>query len=151
MFLIREICSLCEGKGFIRVGGLKTYMSRILVVAAKNGALKEFTDFLKLQKGLEVLEAASAEEALTILDRQVVQTVVVDETLADASGLAFVRQVTKIQPLINCALVSALSAEDFHEATEGLGLFMQLPVAADCAAAEKMLQILDKIEVLLAS
>lgn len=78
-----------------------------------------------------------------------VDTVIVDEQLADGDGISFVRQLTKVNPLINCALISSLSLADFHEATEGLGVFMHLPVDPGAEHAEKMVQLLESIETLM--
>ena len=126
-------------------------MSRILIVAAQPATFADFAACLEKKDGVEVLFAVSGEEALAIAGAKTVNTLVADATLADGPGLTFVRKFTKVQPLANCALVSSLSPDDFHEATEGLGVFLQLPSAPGAADAENMLQILKKIEVLLAS
>ena len=126
-------------------------MSRILIVAAQPATFADFAACLEKKYGVEVLYAVSGEEALAIAGAKTVNTLVVDATLADGPGLTFVQKVTKVKPLANCALVSSLSPEDFHEATEGLGVFLQLPSVPGVVDAENMLQILKKIEVLLAS
>lgn len=54
---------------------------------------------------------------------------VVDETLPDMSGLETVRKLMTTNALLNTALVSVLSPEDFHEFSEGLGVLVQLPVS----------------------
>jgi DNA-binding NarL/FixJ family response regulator len=126
-------------------------MSRILIVAAQPATFADFAACLEKKDGVEVLRAVSGAEAMAIVAVKPVNTIVVDATLADGPGLTFVQKFTKVQPLTNCALVSSLSPEDFHEATEGLGVFLQLPSAPGAADAENMLQILKKIEVLLAS
>ncbi len=122
---------------------------RILIVATKPTDLADFTAFLLKSAGIEVYRSVSGEEALKVIGRETINTVVVGEMPADGAALSFVRQVTKLQPLINCAMVSSLAPEDFHEATEGLGIFMQLPVAAGAKEAELMLQMLETIEVLM--
>jgi hypothetical protein len=43
------------------------------------------------------------------------------------NGLEAVRELMKTNALLNTALVSGLSPEDFHEASEGLGVLVQLP------------------------
>jgi len=42
--------------------------------------------------------------------------------------------------MITCASVSSLSPEDFHEASEGLGLMAQLPIQPGKEHAEELLQ-----------
>ena len=76
---------------------------------------------------------------------------IVDEQLDDMSGFAFVNQAVKVNPLVNTALVSALAADEFHEATEGLGILMQLPIQPRRKDAEALLAVLEKIGVLLQS
>lgn len=124
-------------------------MLRILIVAEKPTFLVDFAAFLLKSNGTEVYRSVSGEEAFKVIGRETINAVVVDALPDEGASLSFVRQVTKLQPLINCAMVSSLAQEDFHEATEGLGIFMQLPVAAGAKEAELMLQMLETIEVLM--
>ena len=124
-------------------------MLRILIVSKNLLALQDLSTFLTNDSDTEVLRAVSGQEALAIIGRESVDAVVVDEILADGLALPFVRAVTKLQPLINCAMVSPLAQEDFHEATEGLGIFMHLPVEAGAKEAEMMLKMIKTIEVLM--
>ncbi|EKD38028.1 MAG: response regulator receiver protein [uncultured bacterium] len=124
-------------------------MSRILLVGGNPASLTEFAGFLLRKNGIRVSRTSSGEEALAIIGSEKVDTVIVEEKLADGDGMSFVRQLTKVNPLINCALISPLSLADFHEATEGLGVFMHLPVDPGAEHAEKMLQLLESIETLM--
>lgn len=54
---------------------------------------------------------------------------VIDESLPDMAGVELAREVLQKNALINTALVSELSPEDFHEFSEGLGVLLQLPLA----------------------
>jgi DNA-binding response OmpR family regulator len=123
-------------------------MARILIVANPSNLIA-FQAFLVQDSGVEVLRASTGREALEILGGKSVSTVVVDEVLPDWSAQSFVRKLTSLQPLINCAMVSSLTPEDFHEATEGLGIFMQLPVDPGAADAGIMLRMLETIKELL--
>jgi hypothetical protein len=57
-----------------------------------------------------------------------VDLLVADEFLADMTGLDLIKMVVSKRPMVSCAVVSSLSPADFHEAGEGLGILMQLPV-----------------------
>jgi hypothetical protein len=46
-------------------------------------------------------------------------------------------------------MISPLDPKEFHEVTEGLGVFMQLPVSPGAGEAAKMLQLLQSINALL--
>ncbi|KJS02416.1 MAG: hypothetical protein VR65_05730 [Desulfobulbaceae bacterium BRH_c16a] len=111
--------------------------------------MSDFDWFLSRKDDITLSRAASGQEALAIIGRENVDTAVVDEKLADGDGLLFVRELMKVNPLINCALISSLSPADFHEATEGLGVFMQLPANPGAEQAEKMLQLIESIEALM--
>jgi two-component SAPR family response regulator len=54
--------------------------------------------------------------------------IVADEVLGDMTGLEFIRGAVSQNPMVNCAAISSLPPEDYHEASEGLGIMMQLPV-----------------------
>jgi len=71
---------------------------------------------------------------------------VTDEDLGDMKGLQLAERPLKINPMINCAIVSPLSAEAFHEASEGLGIVAQLPVKPGKKQAEELLNKLKKLK-----
>ena len=85
------------------------------------------------------------------LKTQAIDLVVIDEQLDDMTGIEFVKQVVKVNPLVNTVVVSGLSAEDFHEATEGLGVLLQLPWQPQAGDAERLLAVLAKIAGLMPS
>lgn len=124
-------------------------MRGILIVSAQPQRFAEFSEYLKNTGKFGILQATSAQEAFAVLGTKTMTAVVLDSSLADDSGLACAGQLAKRYPLVNCALVSPLPPEEFHEATEGLGLFMQLPQAVSAAEAEKMVKILQSIDLLL--
>jgi len=87
----------------------------------------------------------SGDKALFILDAKKFDLVVIDEKLSDMTGLDFAKKLIAVNPLINCALVSSLSPEDFHNASEGLGIVMQLPPLPNKEDTEKLLEHLSRI------
>jgi DNA-binding NtrC family response regulator len=124
-------------------------MLSILLVGKNPEALASLADQLSQRDGIAVSRAISGKEAWDVLGKNSVDVVVTDEKLADGGALPFIKDLTKQQPLINCAMVSSLSPEGFHEATEGLGVFMQLPVDPGAEEAVKMMQLLESISALL--
>ena len=93
--------------------------------------------------------AATGAAGLSLLKGKKIDLVIVDEQLGDMSGIAFVEQLVKIYPLVNTAIVNVLTDEEFHEATEGLGVLMQLPAPPQGKDALALLAILEKIGVLM--
>lgn len=114
-----------------------------ILLAGEQG-FQEFEKALA-EKEVQVTSCVSGDETLALLRKKSYAVVVVDSKLADGDGLSFVQQVARDFPLVNCALVSDLGHNDFHEATEGLGLFMQLPPQPGSGEARKMLTLLEKI------
>ncbi len=104
---------------------------------------------LQRQSPIELVPAVTGAEGLLSLKDKRIDLVIVDDQLDDMSGIAFVKQLVKINPLVNAAIVGTLADEDFHEATEGLGVLMQLPAEPREKDAEALLGILEKIGVLL--
>jgi DNA-binding response OmpR family regulator len=118
-------------------------------------AAKDFSRFSSLvaklgrEQNIELVPAATGAAGLVALKGNRIDVVIVDEQLDDMSGIAFINQAVKVNPLVNTALVSALAAGDFHEATEGLGVLMQLPSHPREKDAEELLATLAKIGALM--
>jgi len=125
-------------------------MIGVLLVSGNPGSLGVFAELLSQIDGITVIRAASTEDAWQSLGNCRVDVVVADEQLVDGSALPFVKELISRYPLINCAMVSNLSTEDFHEMTEGLGVFMQLPKSPGAGEALKMVRLLASIDALLA-
>jgi DNA-binding NtrC family response regulator len=122
----------------------------IVLVTGTPEAMTDLFRALQRYQAITVGNAATPQHALAAIQAGTVDVLVVDETVGETSGLQFVREVVSRYPLINCALVSSLPADDFHEATEGLGIFLQVPVQPGTETAEKLVVVLDKIYGLLA-
>ena len=126
-------------------------MIKVLLVTGDARGLAQFEAALKDKQRVVVKQVASAAEATEVLESGWASVVVFAAELADGPALPAVKGVMKRFPLVNCAMVSPLPAAEFHEATEGLGLFMQLPVDPGAAEAAEMVALLDKITALLDS
>ena len=124
-------------------------MSRILIVGGDPTIMGDFVRALSQGKNNRVSWTYSGREALAIIDREKIETVVVDENLVNGDGIDLVGEMMKAYPMVNCAVISSLPMAEFHEATEGLGVFMQLPPQPGAEHAEKMLQLLETINVLM--
>ena len=74
-----------------------------------------------------------------------VDLVVADELLENMTGLELIKKLVMGNPMLNCAVVSSLSPEDFHEKSEGLGILMQLPIKPKEKDAEALLKHLNTI------
>ena len=124
-------------------------MVRVMLVSKDSASLKGLESGLGKRNGVELVIVTSKNEALERVEKNTIDVVVTDAELADEEPLALVTEIMQKRPLINCAMVNSLPPEDFHEYTEGFGVFMQLPPNPGEKEAEKMLGILDSIDVLL--
>lgn len=119
-------------------------MTQILFVTADK------TNLADLSLGLETPDSAmhwasTGRQALEKIKQNPIDLVVTDEHIGDMTGLAFIKQLVKAKPMINCAAVSSLPKADYHEASEGLGVLMQLPVRPSKADGEALMAYLKKV------
>lgn len=110
-------------------------MLKLLLVSRDNDSLSGLSSALSGQDNIELETSASGDKALAMLSKKAVDLVVVDEDLGDMTALEFSRRLLGINPMINCAIVSSLSPEEFHEAGEGLGIMAQLPKKPEFTAS----------------
>ncbi|WP_419662499.1 response regulator transcription factor [Desulfosarcina variabilis] len=114
-----------------------------MVTTDKNN-LKDLALGLDLPNGA-IHWASSGDEALEIINQKTFDLVISDEKLADMTGLALVEKLVKINPMINCAAVSSLSKSEYHEASEGLGILMQLPAQPSQSDGQALMAYLKKV------
>ena len=119
-------------------------MNRILLAGRDTVSLSEFESALEKRDSL-IQYLVSGEKVLAAISAEVFDLLVADENLEDMSGIELIDSVTAKHPLLNCALVSSLPPGEFHEATEGLGILMQLPLQPGIDAADQLLTHLNKI------
>ena len=121
-------------------------MKKILIVTAQKEHFSTFMDGLKQTADVDIATVDSSEKA----EKQVAagllpDLIVIDETINNVPGLTIARNILMKNAMANQALVSGLSAEDFHEASEGLGIMCQLPPVPDATQAQIVLEILAKM------
>ena len=121
-------------------------MPAILLISTDR-SLDALEQALKKYKDINVFRAASGQETLDLAQDNInnIALMVVDENLSDMSGIDFANKIVQVNPMINCALVSSLSQADYHDASEGLGLLMQLPPKPGPEDADKLTTSLKKV------
>lgn len=125
-------------------------MTHILLVTKEDSEFGVFGAQLEKDKKNVIYRTGSGSGAMAIICKEKFDVIVAAEKLSDCDGLTFIKEIAKTMPLINCAIVSPLPYDEFHEKTEGLGVFMQLPVNPGAEEATKMMRLLESINVLLA-
>ena len=119
-------------------------MIQLLFVTPDKANFADISAGIKKQGGA-ISWATSGGQALERIGTTTVDLVLTDETLGDMTGLEFVKRLVAINPMINCAAVSSLSKEAYHEASEGLGILMQLPPKSGQADGERLMAHLNQI------
>jgi CheY-like chemotaxis protein len=99
---------------------------KLLLVSPDKGSWTGLASGLEKHGDVDLSWAESGSSALDVISQVVFDLVVTDENLGDMTALEFAAKLPSINPMINCALVSSLSPQDFHEASEGLGVLAQL-------------------------
>ena len=102
-------------------------MISVLLVSSKNQGLMDLAIALAKEQ-VAITRAYSGAGALSMISNTMFDLVLSDEMLEDMTGLALIGKMVSVNPLVNSAVVSSLSAKDVHEASEGLGVLMPLPL-----------------------
>lgn len=126
-------------------------MLKLLLVSPDKKSLSNLASALDKHDDVELCRAESGESALGIVENIAIDLVVTDETLGDMTGLEFAEKLLLLNPMVNCATISGLASEKFHEISEGLGLMAQLPVQPGINDAERLLRDLRHVKGLLGS
>jgi len=121
-------------------------MLLLMVVSPGNDSLSNLALALVKYDDVRLLWAESAVKALDIASAKAIDLIITDEMLRDSTGLELAARLLTVNPMINCAAVSGLSPESFHEASEGLGIMAQLPIHPDKEHAESLLHGLRQIK-----
>ena len=118
---------------------------QILMVTSRKKEWSVLAQGLVKGTAVELVWVATGAAALQAIQDKTFDLVLVDETLEDRPGLDLTQALIKANPMLNCALASALSADAFHEASEGLGLLAQLPLDPGEKQARELIQQITKI------
>ena len=117
---------------------------KILLVSQDKASMSAFKAGLEKNQ-VQTSWAESGSNAIDEIAEKSFDLVVTDENLRDMTGLEFIEKVISKKPMVNFAAVTSLLPADFHEASEGLGILMQLPVRPGQEQAEKLLNQLQII------
>ena len=115
-------------------------MIRLLLVTPHRDPLLELASLMEKYDDVELTWTDSGQKTLDKLSETSVDLVVIDKDLGDMTGLEFAEKLLRVNPMINSAVLSSLPSDDFHEASEGLGVLAQLPLRPAKEDAEKLLK-----------
>ncbi len=116
-----------------------------VLLASRNEHELSGLDAALNENSMATTRAESGAEALDMMLDGAFDLLIVDEALGDMTGIELIAETVSRNPMMNCAAVSSLSHEDFHEASEGLGVMMQLPVRPGREDAKALIDYLKTI------
>ena len=117
----------------------------VILISSNPESLNVLEQSLAAHERFIVARQTSPEQVFSAIENGQVDVVIADDQVDGTTGLEFLRELVKRSPFVNCALVSSLYPGEFHEATEGLGVFMQLPLSPGPQAARDICAHLEKI------
>ena len=121
-------------------------MFKLLLVSPDKTSLSGLASALAEYSNVDLSWTEYGKEALDIASNNTIDLVVTDEWIGDMTGLEFADRLLTVNPRINCASVSQLSHDEFHAASEGLGIMAQLPSQAGREDAERLIQHLKSLK-----
>ena len=119
-------------------------MTQLLFVTPDRSNFADLSSEI-MKQGVTINWVATGRQAQETISETTVDLVLTDERLDDMSGLELIKQLVADNPMINCAVISSLSKEAYHEASEGLGILMQLPPSPDRTDGERLMAHLNQI------
>ena len=122
---------------------------KVLLISTPQSSLQALSRGLKTNPAVELCVAESGSQALELAADGSLQLVIAQQDLTDMSGLAFLNKLLAVNPMIDSALTSSLKPDDFHRASEGLGVLMQLPLQPGEEHGRLLLEKLEQVHGLL--
>ncbi len=119
-------------------------MINILIASMDKLSLADLKEGFE-ENNVRISWAKSCDSVIAMLQNNKFDLIVTDEKLINMNGIKCIEKLILFNPLLNCAAISSLSPNDFHEASEGLGILMQLPEKPGKEDAVKLLDHLNTI------
>jgi len=120
-------------------------MLRILLVSVRQEAMHSYAEGLASDPEVRLEQVSSGEAALGAVRNGSPHLVIIDSALPDMEPLHVVQKLLMVNAMVNTAVVSPLSDQEFHEASEGLGVLARLPLAPGKGDAAELLRKLKQV------
>jgi len=115
-------------------------MLRILLVSARPETLRAFIEGLGSDPDVRLEQAGTGKEALDAVRNAFPHLAIVDSELLGTESLSLVSKLIEVNAMVNTAVLSPLSENEFHEASEGLGVLSALPLLPGRRDATELLR-----------
>jgi len=116
-------------------------LKKILIITQQAANFSRLAEGLSDKNANEILWADSLTAAHAAAVRPI-DLIIIDDKVEGRPGPDIAKEMIRVNAMANLALVSSLSPEEFHEASEGLGIMAQLPLNPDEKDAKLLLNAL---------
>lgn len=116
-------------------------MKKFLIITQQAGNFSRLAKGLSDENANELIWADSVTAAHAAASGSI-DLIIIDEKVEGRPGPDIAKEMIRVNAMANLVLVSGLAPEEFHEASEGLGIMAQLPLNPDEKDAERLLSIL---------
>ena len=117
----------------------------IIVATLRPKKIDEFLTALAEASQEEILIETSGADTIKQVKVTTPKLVVVDGGLPDFEPLKLVMEIIKISAMTNTAVVTSMTAEDFHEASEGYGVLVGLPINPGKTDGVELVELLGRV------
>jgi ActR/RegA family two-component response regulator len=117
----------------------------ILLATSRLKDLQSFARALEERRETALVIVGTADAAFQAAERKRPALAVIDRHVNGADATAIARRLLKLNAFIHTAILSDLSEAAFHEASEGLGVLMKLPMKPGAGDAELLMAKLDEM------
>ena len=116
-------------------------MPQIVILTSRESHFAPFSRQLAESPECRV-QWASALESIDLAMGKAPDLLIIDTNIDDGSALDIAQKVIRVNAMVNMVVVSDLSEEDFHEASEGLGIMARISDPPDAEDAPRILELL---------
>lgn len=112
---------------------------KILLATTRAHELEEFISGLGLEEH-EPLAAESGPEVMSLVSSIKPALIIVDDSLPGYDALGVVREIVRLDPMVNTAVITGMERGQFHKQSEGLGVLCALPQNPGPGDARKLIR-----------
>lgn len=120
-------------------------MLHLMLVTGRPQVLSPFAEALRSDAEVHLECFTAGADVLDAVRTASPQLVVVDSQLPDEEPLGLVSKLLRVNAMVNTAVVSPFSEEEFHQASEGLGVLGSLPEPPTSGDAVELMRKLRKV------
>jgi DNA-binding NtrC family response regulator len=117
-----------------------------ILLASKDKSIFQELEALFSDKKISCDWTDSAQNTISALTNKKYDLLIISEDLPDMSGRQLIEEALFKNAMMNSVVLSKLPHKDFHDAYEGMGVLMQIPLNPEKKDAQNILDHINKIE-----